>query len=253
MGITRRSIVRRGAADDRAGPPWPCLERSRASTGSEIRVSVARTISDRRAAADLIESRYAARGYRVTGLPDAGPELTLIAAADGAAVGTLTLRLDGPDGLRADEGYGAQIDAVRAAGKQVCELGRFAVASDARSTPVLAALFARAHGLVRGLREITDVFIEVNPRHADFYRKLFGFAVEAGGRICPRVLAPSVLLRLELASFEARLQEYATAFRSRRSLVAPLVLNQPPPGDTGRARSFVASSTEFAGRRAAVG
>ena len=225
MGITQRSFVRRGGADDLAAPRPPHVGIPHTPGSSRISVSIARTLSERRAAAELIKARYASRGYRLPALPPpTTAEFTLIAAEAGATVGTLTLRFDGPAGLNADESYGEQIDAARAAGKRVCELGRFAVASDTRSTPVLAALFACAHAVVRELRGVTDVFIEVNPRHADFYRKLFGFAVAAGERICPRVLAPSVLLRLDLAAFEARLQEYATAL-SPRALVAPLILN----------------------------
>ena len=56
----------------------------------------------------------------------------------------------------------------------------------------------------RDRREVTDVFIEVNPRHAGFYRHAFGFCVAAEERPCARVHAPSVLLRLEVAAFEAR-------------------------------------------------
>lgn len=213
MGITQRSIVRRGAADDRADPHYRHPELAHAPGDAGILVSVARSFFERRAAAALVESRYASRGYRVAGdrvpgCSSAGAaELTLLAAAAGAAVGTLTLRLDGPGGLRAEETYRDVIDAARAVGRRVCELGRFAVASEARSTPVLAALFTRAHLLVRDASGITSVFIEVNPRHAGFYRRLFGFAVAARGRMCPRVLAPSVLLRLEVAAFERRLGE----------------------------------------------
>jgi hypothetical protein len=56
----------------------------------------------------------------------------------------------------------------------------------------------------RGRPEVADVFIEVNPRHAGLYRHAFGFCVAAEERSCARVHAPSVLLRLEVAAFEAR-------------------------------------------------
>jgi hypothetical protein len=56
---------------------------------------------------------------------------------------------------------------------------------------------------VRERADITDMFIEVNPRHVPFYRRAFGFRVAAPERTCPRVLAPSVLLRLEVDAFEA--------------------------------------------------
>jgi len=204
----QRAVARRGAADDRAAPSSPASGALRAPVEAEITVRIARTLPDRRAAAELIRSRYASRGFLVSGLPTAPTsELTLLASQARAAVGTLTLRLDGPDGLRAEETYADQIDAARIAGRRLCELGRFAVAEHAPSGPVLSALFAHAHAAVQSAAGITDVFIEVNPRHVGFYRRLFGFAVAGGERVCARVRAPSVLLRLEMAGFEARLAQ----------------------------------------------
>ena len=175
---------------------------------SFIAVSQARTQSDFQAAAFLLESLYASRGYLVPSL-DVDPEsdFIFIAAENGAATATLTLRVDGPGGLRADESYGDELDVARSQGGRVCEFSRLAVAQNARSMPVIRALFGHAHELLRELRVLTDVFIEVNPRHVGFYRHAFGFRVAAGERMCPRVRAPSVLLRLELAAFEARLRE----------------------------------------------
>jgi hypothetical protein len=66
------------------------------------------------------------------------------------------------------------------------------------------------------------LFIEVNPRHARFYRVLFGFAQAAGERLCPRVMAPAVLLRLEIERLEARLGTLA------RAAVSPRALHQAP-------------------------
>jgi hypothetical protein len=170
-----------------------------------IAVTLARTQADLRAVAVLLESLYAARGYLVAGLEaDLESDLILVATASGEPVGTLTLRIDGPGGLRADETYGEELDAARAQGRRVCELGRFAVAKGVRSSAVIEALFDEVHGKVRDRREVTDVFIEVNPRHAAFYRYRFGFCVAAEERQCARVHAPSVLLRLEIAAFEAR-------------------------------------------------
>lgn len=218
----QRAVARRGAADDRADPLRPASGGARAPGSAGISVRIARTLPDRRAAAELIRSRYASRGYLVSSFPAATTsELTLLATAAGAAVGTLTLRLDGPSGLRADETYADQIDVARTAGREICELGRFAVAPHTRSTPVLAALFAYAHAAVRSFAEITDVFIEVNPRHVGFYRKLFGFGVAAGERVCARVRAPSVLLRLDLAAFAARLEADWAGLWPQRSLGEP--------------------------------
>lgn len=194
------------------------VHRASASSESSIDVSVARVDSEVRAAVELLNSRYAWRGYRLSCQRPASSDLTLIATESGSVVGTLTLRFDGPARLRADESYGEEVDAARSQGRRVCELGRFAVAENAPSKAVIAALFGRVHRIVRGVRETTDVFVEVNPRHVDFYRRSFGFTVAAEGRICPRVRAPSVLLRLEVAAFERRVRdrnERATAWAHR--------------------------------------
>ncbi len=53
---------------------------------------------------------------------------------------------------------------------------------------------------------MTDVFIEVNPRHVTYYSRIMGFVVAAGERLCERVCAPSVLLHLEVEALAARLQ-----------------------------------------------
>lgn len=174
-------------------------------TETAIAVTLARTQADLRAVALLLQSLYAARGYLVSRLEaNLDSDLILVATASGEPLGTLTLRFDGPGGRRANETYGEQLDSARAQGRRVCELGRFAVARSARSSAVIEALFAEVHRKVRDRREVTDVFIEVNPRHAAFYRYKFGFRVAAEERQCARVHAPSVLLRLDVAAFVAQ-------------------------------------------------
>jgi hypothetical protein len=181
-----------------------------ARINGDLSATVARSPEALRAAAELVESRYAERGYLLA-RDDDGPRpgATLIAAEREAIVGTLTLNLDGPDGLAADLGYGDAIDAARRAGRKVCELTRLALGADVEARSALAALFGAAYLIARRAHHVTDVFVEVNPRHAGFYRKRFGFALVAGERICPRVMAPAVLLRLEIARLEARLADCA--------------------------------------------
>src|SRR5262249_27451448 len=148
------------------------------------------------AATQLLELLYAARGYLVAGLePDPDLDIVLLATQACEVVGTLTLRFDSPLGLRADDAYLEEIDLVRAEGRSACQVGRFAVARSARSAAVPVALFRGVQRAVRERADITDLFIEVNPRHVPFYRRAFGFRVAAGERTCPRVVAPSVLLR----------------------------------------------------------
>jgi hypothetical protein len=126
-------------------------------TETAIAVTRARTQADLRAVALLLQSLYAARGYLVSRLEaNLDSDLILVATASGEPLGTLTLRFDGPGGLRADETYGEQLDAARAQGRRVCELGRFAVASrrvaGVRHRPFTPAAAAHAAPHVNHLR-----------------------------------------------------------------------------------------------------
>jgi hypothetical protein len=175
----------------------------------------AESLAEFEAAQDLVRRRYAWRGYDVPVLTDArarkspttrGHEITFVATHDEDTVGTITLGLDGREGLLAERTHGDAIAQRRAAGGNVCELTRLAVAERADSKSVLAALFnvAYAVGSVHG---VTDVFIEVNPRHVGFYTRVLGFAVAAAEKFCERVQAPSVLLSLAIEELERRLCE----------------------------------------------
>lgn len=199
--------------------------RSRAATVAGVCLSggltaaVADSPDELPAAAALVEARYEDRGYLVDRLDDPLQSgVTLIVPVHGAIVGTLTLRFDGPQGLCADENYGETVDALRRAGRDVCEVTRLALEPGVDSCSVLAALFALTFLVSRHLHGATDIFVEVNPRHAVFYRKILGFVVAAGRSICPRVMAPAVLMRLELERLEAQLTELGAL---TRSLLAP--------------------------------
>ena len=204
-GIAFDGLIRRGRR------PREAIPRS----NGNLAAAIARSPDELRAAATLVESRYAARGYLLSA-DDEGlrPGVTLIAAEHEAIVGTLTLRLDGPEGLAADRSYGDAIDAVRHARGGVCELTRLALARGADSRSVLSALFGSAYVVATRRHRMTDAFVEVNPRHVGYYRALFGFVVAAGQRVCPRVMAPGVLLRLEIERLEARLAKNEATARS---------------------------------------
>jgi hypothetical protein len=113
--------------------------------------------------------------------------------------------------LLADQSYAEEVSALRAQGRRVCELGRLALAEQADTKTVLSILFSLAYGVGKALQDVTDVFIEVNPRHVAFYRRVFGFVIDAGERFCERVQAPAVLLRTSVGQLEARLRAYCAA------------------------------------------
>jgi hypothetical protein len=183
-----------------------------------LRVAVAESPEAIREAGGLVHRRYAWRGYDTETVNEnrgadlgtrVSQEITFVAADSNSTVGTLTLGLDGPLGLRAEETHAGVIDTTRAAGGRVCELTRLAVAEKVDSKPVLASLFSHAYSTGLADHGVTDVFIEVNPRHVAFYSRVLGFVVAASEGFCERVRAPSVLLHIEVEALAGRLEALA--------------------------------------------
>lgn len=178
----------------------------------DVQSDLRATIADRHAeftqARALVSQRYTARGY--ASASDAGrpnkevQAVTILAERQGKTVGTLTLRFDSTQGLKVDEAYGPEVGAVRDAGGVACELTCLAVSSARDSQAILAVLFRMAYYVADQLG-VTDVFIEVNPRHERFYKRVLDFAVAAEERLCPRVQAPAVLLHQDMVTLGKRL------------------------------------------------
>ncbi|THF63667.1 long-chain N-acyl amino acid synthase [Pseudothauera nasutitermitis] len=160
--------------------------------------------------AQLIEKLYATRGLTAShaDLPARNGQTTLAACRDGTdhVFGTVTLGLDSPDGLFADELYHEQIDDVRRTGGRVCEVTRLALDPEFGSSRVLAELFHLVFILARLVHGMTDLFAEVHPRHSSYYQRMLGYRVAGPERVCPRVGAPAVLLQISLREVEQRIR-----------------------------------------------
>lgn len=167
-----------------------------------------------------------ARTYSYRGLqsppprPHANRDGEMVFAAAGAkgVFGTLTMGIDRSDGLLADELYREQIDDVRRMGGRACEITRFAIDACAPSRDVMASIFNVAFILAHAVFSVTDVFIEVHPRHAGFYRRLLGYRIAGPERTCPRVDAPAVLMHLRLEDVEHRVAQLHRGPHNDRSL-----------------------------------
>ncbi len=160
----------------------------------------------------LIQRMYAWRGlltHAPSRIDDQPNQLTLIASRGTTMFGTLTLKLDSDEGLLADELYSKEISAARQAGAKVCELTRLAIDPAFNSKEVLASIFHLAYLFGRLIHNKTDLFIEVNPRHVAFYRRMLGFRIAGEERICPRVNAPAVLLHLPLSYVDEQVERCA--------------------------------------------
>ena len=149
----------------------------------------------------LINQMYGWRGYG-SGftVEDGTGQITLVASdrATGAAFGTITVALEGKDGLLADRLYHEEIERLRTEGRQLCEMIKFAVDKAVRSKRLLSALFHIAFIYAYHLQKRTDLLIEVTPQHAVFYRHVLHFEPFGPEKLNPRVNTRGVLLRLNL-------------------------------------------------------
>lgn len=163
------------------------------------KIRLANTDNRRQSASMLIEKMYAWRGYSIdTSIPDSPNCITLVANFDERVVGTLTLYLDSNAGLPADDIYNDELDGLRAVGRRLAEPSRLAFDKSIKTKRLFAALIHVSFIYAYHLMRYTDYVIEVNPRHAAFYHQMLGFEQIGEERICPRVGAPAVLLRLDL-------------------------------------------------------
>lgn len=172
-----------------------------------VHVRLASSDGGREAATMLLRKMYAWRGYGFeAGSQQLGDKITLYAETGGRLVATMSLCLEVDGVLPADENFGDRLDALRRAGRNLCEPSRLAIERGV-SKRVFASLihisyiYARIHGC-------TDYVIEVNPRHVEFYKRMLGFAEFGGVRACSRVGAPAVLLRLPLATMSAQIRRW---------------------------------------------
>lgn len=154
-------------------------------------------------ALSLMERRYAARGLarsreQYSSRRQDG-DIVCTARDGDRAVGTLAVRLDGPQGLHADLLFRESLDDWRAAGQRLCEFGSLAVDRQAhQAKQVLAQIFHLGYLHAHRRSRCDRLVIEVHPRHVAFYRRCLGLVACSAPRHNPRVDAPAVLMSIEL-------------------------------------------------------
>lgn len=192
--------------------------------GGRIDKVVLRLVETRetvRAACDLINTRYAQKGYGADHqIRSDAYHATFTAEAKGKIVGTITLAVDSVHGLAADSAFSGTLSRFRLQpGVRICELTKFAFDAEVRSRAVMASLFHAV--FVYGQRSYgcTDLFIEVNPRHVRFYEVVLGF--ERIGQVTENksVGAPAQLMWLKVAKIRQHIDAAAQgALDAGRSL-----------------------------------
>jgi len=149
----------------------------------------------------LVTRMYRSRGYLVsndgTALSSTGA-VTIEALNGRTTIGTLTVNVGVGRRLNAETLYAAEMAPFRRPGRCLCEFNRLALHIDEANKEVLAAIFHVGIIIAHRIYGASDLFIEVNPRHAPFYRRKIGFELVGEERVCPRVNAPAVLLHKDL-------------------------------------------------------
>ena len=196
-------------------------------------------------AACLVQKAYSRLGY-VNQESGPDPERTGPATASlhavhrGTTLGTLSVNLDGKDGLRAEALYPLEVAALRRRGA-LCEFTQLALDTDRAGREVLCSLFYMAYVFSHAVHRAKHLLIEVNPRHQCFYDRMLGFRRIGEERICRRVGAPAVLLhldfeftreqieraRLGLAVAGTTLYRYAAPLDDERSLIQRMTAAMP--------------------------
>ncbi len=163
-------------------------------------INVVDSLKQRIKTSSFIQSIYASCGYLAessTTFTSNPRQITFEATRNQQLLGTLTLTIDSEDqGLLADTLYKQEIDTLRAKDRKFCEISKLAFKRNSSTKKILAELFHAAYIYASFLHKATDAVIEVNPRHASFYKRMLGFRQISEQRTCPRVNAPAVLLRL---------------------------------------------------------
>jgi len=184
----------------------------------------------------LLNRMYSWRGYGSTHrLPSAPNCVTFTATSGEDVIGTLTLNVDSDAGLAADQTFRDELERFRQSpGAQLCELTKFAFDTSSPARPRLAALFHIIFIYGSMHYACTDLFIEVNPRHARFYEIMLGFTRVGTPRTNRSVGAPSQLMWLNVGAIRRQIDKHAGGGEAARSLYAHFFSRKEEEGIYGR-------------------
>ena len=187
------------------------------------------SLKQRIKAITLIKSMYASRGYQTDNacaFTNAPNQYTFEARQSQQLIGTMTLTIDTHDKLLADTLYRTELNQFRQRNRRLCELSKLAFNSESSSKEIYASLFHIAYIFARNIHNVDDAFIEINPRHAAFYKRMLGFQQIGELRTCPRVNAPAVLLHLNRVYAEQKIIAMAGQLKQKEKSIYPYFLSQ---------------------------
>ncbi|HXG02587.1 MAG TPA: hypothetical protein VNO23_04120 [Candidatus Binatia bacterium] len=214
------------------------VERGRALDCHDVQLATDTAVFD--AAFRLVHDQYVARGYMAPAA--SGRRLSIFNALPSTkvfvlrrcrrVVGTLSLIEDSRLGLPMDEIYHPELTELRAAGHGLGEVSALALAGgeEARGLRLLMRLVRVMVIYAAHVARLDYLCIAVNPRHRDFYWKVFAFEPFGPTRHYAKVNgAPAVGLRLDLEAFRRQtlplprsIGEFMFAAPAREQILAVL-------------------------------
>ncbi|HRO57443.1 MAG TPA: long-chain N-acyl amino acid synthase [Nitrosomonas europaea] len=192
-------------------------------------IHLVNSLKQRIKASTLIKRMYASRGYQTESasvFSTSSNQYTFEARQSQQLIGTLTLTIDTGKGLLADTLYQPELDQFRRQGRRLCEVSKLAFNPETSSKEIFASLFHMAYIFACHIHNTDDSFIEINPRHATFYKRMLGFRQVGELRTCPRVNAPAVLLHLDLGYMKEQITTQAGQFNQKTKSIYPHFLSQ---------------------------
>jgi hypothetical protein len=190
-----------------------CLELATAGyeDGRFFKIRSADSFISRRSASHLLQRRYGWRGYSVVSLPAAqtSNRITLTATENNVTIGTITVGLDGPEGMNCEDQFESEVDVLRSQNLRLCEFTKLATDPVRSTKRVLAALFHVAYIVAHRMRRYDMLLMEVNPRHVRYYERMLGARVIGHERINKAVNAPAVLLALPFGHIREQVAKFA--------------------------------------------
>jgi len=113
-------------------------------------------------------------------------------------------------GLPMDDLYHEELNALRSASRKLVELSALATPREARWRNIFMYL-CRAMYWYAIYKNVNDLCIMVNPKHVDFYKRIFLFEDLGPEKYYPNVGAPAVALRLNLDDIHGKLRKTYSA------------------------------------------
>jgi hypothetical protein len=185
------------------------------------------TPEGRNKASMLIHKMYAWRGLEGThALTDDPNRITLMAYGKDEPVGTLTLGMDNPCGILADQLFRHEVDRYRVRRHKVCEFIKLAFNMGAQSKAYLASLIHLAVMYAYDIHQHDSLFIEVTPRHRQFYQRSLGFRQLGEEVVNPRVNVSGVLMHIDLHYMKEQIHRHGGKPDSDERSFYPLFFSQ---------------------------